>query len=119
MTEFFVWSNSFAAPFFSDEGKYYIEAENAESALAKARADYKHPAGLFAMNIYRSADAYMKKEDALATYRHPLAEATSSGIPCPTCKGKSRFVSSMPNGEMAFVCDNEHRTEKHRRDFMS
>ncbi len=118
MTEFFVWSNSFAAPFFSDSDTRFVQAESAAAALDKARAEYRHPAGLFAMNVYASADAYHKKADALATYRHPLAEATSSGIACPTCKQNADFRSSMPDGEMAFYCKNGHRTEKHRKDFM-
>ena len=60
--EFFVVTNSFAAPFCSDQGTQFVEAADAEMALLKVAKEYKHPAGLYAADCYRSADAYHKGE---------------------------------------------------------
>lgn len=60
MPEYFVFTNSFAAPFFSDSSTKYVEGDTPQEAMAKAVKDYKHPAGLFAAALYESADAYHK-----------------------------------------------------------
>lgn len=78
--EFFIWSNSFAAPFFSDEATGFITASTAEEALVKFAKDYSHPAGLYAANVYACSDDYHKRKPALAEWRcnHEIArlEAT-------------------------------------------
>lgn len=83
MAEYFILANSFAAPFFSDEGTSYAEADTPEAALEKFAADYKHPAGLYAANAYASSDAYHKGEPALARWRcnkaRVMEEFTSKG----------------------------------------
>lgn len=66
--DFFVITNSFAAPFFSDGGSGYISAESLNEAKSKVVSEYDHPAGLYAAAIYESADAYHKDQEPLATY---------------------------------------------------
>ena len=66
--EYFIYANSFAAPFFSDSSTSFVEAETPEAALKKFAADYKHPCGLYAASAYESADAYHKHEDSLAQW---------------------------------------------------
>lgn len=68
MPEFFVMTNSFAAPFFSDPGDEYVDAETPTDALEKAAATYTHPMGLYAAVCYTSADAHHKGEKPLATW---------------------------------------------------
>lgn len=68
MTEFFIYANSFAAPFFSDTDTVYQEGESAADALERFAAAYKHPAGLYAAIAYESADAYHKGAKPLATW---------------------------------------------------
>ncbi len=68
MKEYFIVSNSFAAPFFSDSSTDYQEAPYAQKALEIFAEKYKHPCGLFSANAYESADAYHKGEKYLAQW---------------------------------------------------
>lgn len=68
MTEYYIETNSFAAPFFSDQGHEYVEASSAKAALDKVAASYGHPAGLYAAVAYTSADARNKGEKPLARW---------------------------------------------------
>ena len=68
MKEYFIVSNSFAAPFFSDTSTGYQAAPHAEKALEVFAEEYKHPCGLFSANVYESADAYHKGEKRLAQW---------------------------------------------------
>ena len=68
MTEFYVVTNSFAAPFFSDTDYSYIEAETPNDALEHVAEHYSHPAGLYAAGAFTSADAKNKGEKPLATW---------------------------------------------------
>src|ERR1700722_8877548 len=54
LSEFFVVSESNAAPFFSDTGHHYVEGDGAENAMHAFVAAYKHPCGLYAANLYAS-----------------------------------------------------------------
>jgi hypothetical protein len=65
MKEFFITSNSFAAPFFSDSWEGFVKGKDAKVALLNYVHDYKHPAGLYSANIYSSADAYHHDEKPL------------------------------------------------------
>lgn len=68
MTEFYIETNSFAAPFVSDNGHCYVQAKTAEAALEKCAAEYRHPCGLYAAAAYTSADARNKGEKPLARW---------------------------------------------------
>lgn len=68
MPEFYIETNSFAAPFFSDFGHVYVSAETAEAALLLAAKGYSHPCGLYAATAYSSADAKCKGEYPLARW---------------------------------------------------
>jgi len=61
MSKYFIFSYSFAAPFFSDSETSYVKADSPQQALEKYAKNYKHPAGLFSAACYASADAYHKK----------------------------------------------------------
>ena len=76
MTEYFIMTNSFAAPFFSDTNSCYREAETPEQALEQEAAEYSHPSGLFSAVAYSSADARNKGEKPLARWlcNHAQAE---------------------------------------------
>lgn len=75
MAEFFAYTNSFAAPFFSDSGTRFVEAGSASEAIRRVVAEYKHPAGLYFAAVFASADAYHKNAKPLATWtcNHELA----------------------------------------------
>lgn len=73
--EFFVWANSKAAPFFSDESESFMEAETPHEALGKFVESYDHPCGLFAANVYYDATAFHKNEQPLARYRDVKAKS--------------------------------------------
>jgi len=62
MTEYFVVTESNAAPMVSDTHKEYIIADTPGEALNKAIEEYRHPCGLYWVGIYVNADAYHKKE---------------------------------------------------------
>jgi len=71
--EFFIVANSKAAPIVSDTSHFFAEGETAAAVRDLAVAEYDHPAGLYALNVYASADAYHKKQDPLAVWRSPEA----------------------------------------------
>jgi type 1 glutamine amidotransferase len=75
MPEFFIQANSFAAPFVSDTSDVYVEADTPEAALEAFAADYRHPCGLYAAEVYPSADAMHKGRKPLARWvcNHELA----------------------------------------------
>jgi hypothetical protein len=77
MTEFYIETNSFAAPFVSDSGHCYIEALNACEALEKCAKQYSHPCGLYAAAAYLSADARNKGEPFLARWLSNQAQRLS------------------------------------------
>jgi hypothetical protein len=60
MPEFFVLTNSFAAPMFSDTDSQYVEAADPALALEHVAATYGHPAGLYSAACYANADGYHK-----------------------------------------------------------
>jgi len=68
MTEYFVVTTSFAAPFFSDEDERFVDADSPEAALEKVAREYKHPAGLYAALCYADANAKAKREKPLAKW---------------------------------------------------
>lgn len=68
MSEFYIETNSFAAPYFSDSGHLYVTANNVGEALEICVANYKHPCGMYAAAAYTSADAKNKGEAPLARW---------------------------------------------------
>lgn len=78
-TEFFIVANSNAAPFFSDTSHHYITSRSSEDAVEVFRTFYKHPAGLFAFNVYPNADAYHKNAAPLASWRSEKAAEQEIG----------------------------------------
>jgi len=68
MTEFYIETNSFAAPFCSDTGYRYVTANSAAAALEMSADMYTHPAGLYSAAAYTSADAKNKGEKPLAQW---------------------------------------------------
>lgn len=63
--EFFYQTNSFAAPFFSDTDDGFITACDVDEAIEKVKAKYNHPAGLYAMGIWKSANDFHKNKKPL------------------------------------------------------
>jgi hypothetical protein len=68
MPEYFVITISFPAPFCGDQSEEYIEAEDPIEAWHKGEANYSHPCGLFSIQVFKSADAYHKKETPSVYY---------------------------------------------------
>jgi hypothetical protein len=66
--EWFVVTNSFAAPFCSDTGERYVTAESAADALEQVAATYSHSCGLFSAAAWPSADAMHKREKPAAQW---------------------------------------------------
>ena len=89
MKEFFILTNSNAAPFVSDTGTGFVRAQTAQEAADKARKSYKHPAGLFALNVYASSDAYHKGQKPLAQWLSKRADVRTNGVKCRHCGGKT------------------------------
>lgn len=84
MNEFYIETNSFAAPIVSDRGYRYVMAETPEAALETVARQYQHPAGLYAAAAYTSADAKNKGEKPLAMWlcNHEIAiRELSRGLP--------------------------------------
>jgi hypothetical protein len=66
--EFFVYSNSFAAPFFSDSDESFVKGKTAKEALNNYVKKYNHPCGLYAAQVYKDANAFHKGEKPLYTW---------------------------------------------------
>jgi hypothetical protein len=73
MPEYFVTARSFAAPFFSDTSEEYVEAQNVRQAMELFTEDYSHPGGLYAFEVWASADDFHKRKAPLDTWRSPEA----------------------------------------------
>ena len=86
MKEFYIETNSFAAPFFSDRDFFYIKAETPQAALRECASKYKHPAGLYAAAAYSSADAKNKGAKPLAVWLSNHAKAMEEAT-----KGKGSY----------------------------
>lgn len=80
MPEYYIITNSFAAPFFSDTDEYYVCGNNPLDALKQAVDEYSHPCGLYGAHLYASHKAYKSGEKALAKYHSNLALAREMGI---------------------------------------
>jgi hypothetical protein len=92
MAEYFTVSNSFAAPFFSDRGEAYVEADTPVLALEKYAAEYRHPCGPYSANCYRSADAFHKDEKHLAQWlcnRAIEEQRVTKDLSCYSAMGES------------------------------
>lgn len=68
MTEFFVYAESFAAPFASDESTHFVQGATATDALTKFAESYRHRAGLYAAALFVDANAFHKGEKPLAIW---------------------------------------------------
>lgn len=68
MGTWFVKTESFAAPWFSDTGHEFVAAETASEALEIVAALYTHPCGLYAAAAWPSSDAMHKGEAPSATW---------------------------------------------------
>ena len=79
MPEYFVVANSNAAPFWSDTTKEFVEAASPEEALNAFVQTYSHPAGLFAAQVYRDANAYEKRDDPLVRWLSERAHKQQAG----------------------------------------
>lgn len=100
--EFYIETNSFAAPFFSDSGHCYITAESAGEALEKCAYEYRHPCGLYAAAAYTSADARNKGEKPLARWLCNQAQRLEGVIGMIRMDGPGRGEI---NGEQVTIDD--------------
>lgn len=66
--QYFIYANSFAAPFCSDTSTDYVTAESPAEALELFAAMYRHPCGLFCASAFASADDYHKGKQPLAQW---------------------------------------------------
>jgi hypothetical protein len=105
MGEYFVWANSNAAPFFSDESTGYIEADSPQSALDLYVFGYDHPAGLYAANVYENADAYHKRQAPLARFISDRASAREDGLPHDCGEWTTLAAGNIADGVDEHRCD--------------
>lgn len=66
--EYFVHSNSWAAPVVSDEAQGFVSGANPEEAMENFVAEYKHPCGLYAAHLYASPYSFHEREKPLVTW---------------------------------------------------
>ena len=93
MREYFVITNSNAAPFFSDTDKMFMKAKSPEECVKKVRKNYKHPAGLYAMAVFADANAYYKGEKPLVCWLSKRADIRQNGVKCPRCGGRTELIA--------------------------
>lgn len=98
MPEYFAVTNSNAAPFFSDMGTSFIEANSPEEARRKVKQEYKHPAGLYALNVYQNANDYHKGVKPLIQWLSKRADIRENGLTCSECGGKTSLFLVNING---------------------
>lgn len=75
MHEYFIVANSNAAPFVSDTTTHFILAEDPAKAIGGLIAEYTHPMGLYAANVYQDANDYHKNKEPLLQYLSDRAKA--------------------------------------------
>lgn len=80
MREYYVVTNSFAAPFFSDTGELFVCGDTPGDALKKTIDDYTHPRGLFAAAIYEDANAVAKGHAPLMRWQSNAAAKKKGGF---------------------------------------
>lgn len=68
MNEFYVVTNSNAAPFASDIYAEFVAAETPTEALELTIQNYSHPCGLYAAAVWKDANAKAKGEDPLLNW---------------------------------------------------
>lgn len=110
MQEYFITARSFAAPFVSDTSEAYVRGESPLAALRVFVETYRHPCGLYAAECWVSADAYHKRQTALATWRcnheRALRKATRR-------KGSYSVIGHGPG---SFEVDGKLITVEHPKD---
>lgn len=92
MPQYYVVTNSYAAPFFSDTDEDYVNGDTPEEALLKAVEKYRHPAGLYAANLYRNHRSKHKGDKPLVAWRcnHAIAvKDATKDLGCYTYQGKA------------------------------
>jgi hypothetical protein len=102
VSEYFVFSNSFAAPFFSDSATQFVEGDTPKSALEQFVKDYGHPAGLYFAALYASAEDFHKNRPTLVTWacNHEMElKRRTKGL------GSYSFLGQGPGD---FVLNGEH-----------
>ena len=119
MSEFYIETRSFAAPFFSDQDFFYVVAESPEKALTLCADNYSHPAGLYSAAAYSSADAMNKGEKPLATWlcNHEIAKAElTDGLGCYSYMGIAPGECEI-NGKLHVIADPKSgRVMEHAHD---
>lgn len=95
MPEYFVFANSFAAPFFSDPSTGYTTGDTPQDGLRSFVASYNHPCGLYAAMLYVSADAYHKGHD-------PLGRWLSNDAALMLGKSPNPSLQPTPNSDVDF-----------------
>lgn len=79
-TEYFIVANRVAAPFVSDQSMRHVVGDSSTDAMEQFVARYSHPAGLYAADVYASADAYHKGQPALVEWRCNQAQRIAETI---------------------------------------
>jgi len=111
---YFVVAVSFAAPFFSDTSKGFVQEEAnrmvPEDALRHYAANYTHPCGLYAAALYADANAYHRGEQPLARWlsNHEQAKRTAT-------EGKKGY-SYFGHGPGDFEIDGERINIQHPKE---
>lgn len=99
--DYFVHATTFAAPFVSETVTKYVAAESPEAALTQIVEQYKSSLPIYAADAYATADAFHRKQSALARWRSNKARAV---------EGASSVYSTSPslseiNGEPVVIAD--------------
>ena len=69
MKEYFIVARTFAAPFFSETIETFVTAESPEEAVVSfVDSEPYGKVGIYAANVYASADAYHKGKDHLCQW---------------------------------------------------
>jgi hypothetical protein len=79
LREWFVLAASFAAPFISDTSTHFVLAPTPAVALERLAREYRHSAGLYAAQVYESAEAFHKGFQPLARWLSNHAQAIERG----------------------------------------
>lgn len=72
MREYFIVATTKAAPIVSDIVKEYRTSDDVNQMLNQYISDFRHIAGLYAVNVYRSADDFEKGSAPIAYWRSEL-----------------------------------------------
>lgn len=113
MKEYFIYAQSFAAPFFSDSSTDFVKAETPNEALEIFAKEYRHPTGLYSAGFFESSDDYHKGKSPIARWlcNHEIEKQKLTGDGSYSYRGNAPGDFEI-NGKRHIVEDSQRLKDR-------